>query len=356
MRQRATEPDLIYQRTPGGVWWCRFTVAGHETRQSLRTRDKRTALREAARLKDEAVGRVHRGETKKYWKEAVVEWARDLVGKVEPSTARRYGTSIKVLACYFKDMMVHEIGKAEIKAFVKARRQQVKIATVRRDLQALSSLLGFCDDENWRDGNPARDLMHKLKERRDPIILPPQVDIDAVLADASPSLAALARASLLTGARQGELANAIWTNFHGHQLTLIGKGNKRRVIDLPPNVQEFFRAIPRHIKSPVIFHVDGARRENPATFFSRVVKRVAKRKEQAGEHFVRFRFHDLRHAYAVRFLKDGGSIYMLQKILGHTSVKTTEIYLEYLSPDEQLRAKGETAQNTAHDTRSAVAV
>lgn len=54
---------------------------------------------------------------------------------------------------------------------------------------------------------------------------------------------------------------------------------------------------------------------------------------------MRFRFHDLRHLFAVRYLQNGGSIYALQGIMGHTSVKTTEIYLAYLTPDQQLKSK-----------------
>ena len=54
---------------------------------------------------------------------------------------------------------------------------------------------------------------------------------------------------------------------------------------------------------------------------------------------MRFRFHDLRHLFAVRYLQSGGSIYILQGIMGHGSVKTTEIYLAYLTPDQQQSAK-----------------
>jgi integrase/recombinase XerD len=60
---------------------------------------------------------------------------------------------------------------------------------------------------------------------------------------------------------------------------------------------------------------------------------------QKSAQFVRFRFHDLRHLFAVRYLQNGGSIYALQGIMGHTSVKTTEIYLAYLTPDQQLKSK-----------------
>jgi integrase len=42
---------------------------------------------------------------------------------------------------------------------------------------------------------------------------------------------------------------------------------------------------------------------------------------------------------AVDYLRDGGSIYDLQQILGHASIKTTEIYLAFLTPAEQRVSK-----------------
>jgi integrase/recombinase XerD len=48
----------------------------------------------------------------------------------------------------------------------------------------------------------------------------------------------------------------------------------------------------------------------------------------------------LRHLHAVNWLKDGRSIYDLQKRLGHTSIKTTEGYLQFLTAEEELIVKG----------------
>jgi integrase/recombinase XerD len=48
-------------------------------------------------------------------------------------------------------------------------------------------------------------------------------------------------------------------------------------------------------------------------------------------------------------------IYTLSKHLGHTSVKTTEIYLAFLTPEESDRAKRAAAQNTAQPRRFAEA-
>jgi integrase len=50
-----------------------------------------------------------------------------------------------------------------------------------------------------------------------------------------------------------------------------------------------------------------------------------------------FSLHHLRHRCAVRYLKEGGSIYDLQQILGHESVKTAEVYLAFLDPNTRSR-------------------
>jgi integrase/recombinase XerD len=50
-------------------------------------------------------------------------------------------------------------------------------------------------------------------------------------------------------------------------------------------------------------------------------------------------FHALRHEFAIRFLKSGGSLYRLQKILRHSTIGQTEWYLSYLTPDQAEAAK-----------------
>ena len=59
----------------------------------------------------------------------------------------------------------------------------------------------------------------------------------------------------------------------------------------------------------------------------RILKRLA---VEAGVKPIRF--HDLRHSFASCFVMRGGSIYKLQRLLGHTSIQMTERY-SHLSPD-----------------------
>jgi site-specific recombinase XerD len=45
------------------------------------------------------------------------------------------------------------------------------------------------------------------------------------------------------------------------------------------------------------------------------------------------------HLFAVEMLRGGASIYRVSQHLGHTSVKTTEIYLAHLTPEEVERSR-----------------
>ncbi|GBR19702.1 tyrosine-type recombinase/integrase [Komagataeibacter nataicola] len=59
----------------------------------------------------------------------------------------------------------------------------------------------------------------------------------------------------------------------------------------------------------------------------------------------RFKVHGLRHAFAVRWLKEGGNIYRLSRHLGHSSVKVTEQnYLGFLIVEEQERVQFQAEQ------------
>jgi site-specific recombinase XerD len=46
----------------------------------------------------------------------------------------------------------------------------------------------------------------------------------------------------------------------------------------------------------------------------------------------RIRFHDLRHSFASNFMMNGGNVFDLQKILGHTDIKMTMRYAHF-TPD-----------------------
>jgi integrase/recombinase XerD len=313
-----------------GTWYLRAEIAGRKYRESLYT----TNVRDARRLRDARL-RVIQAQARHGavdWPKAVVAWAEHMQGQIAPATRQRYLQSLALCEPYLTGRAVGEIDGPIIRGLIAARRRVVGIATVRRDLTAVSRVLAYAQTVGWREGNPALDAIRTLRERRDPIVLPDEGSIQAVLNKCSPALRNLAVAARLTGARQAELTALKWSQLNesaGTLEILKGKGNRRRVISLSPAAREHLARLPR-TSDLILPSADGPWKSVPPAF-AKAVRRAAPR--------VPFRFHDLRHLYAVEALRSVASIYRVSQHLGHTSVKTTEIYLTHLTPDEAERAR-----------------
>lgn len=339
---KGTAPDNTYWR--GDTLWGRIMVAGREIRWSLRTGDGPTATRRVEERRKVEEAAAHYGEHRKSYDQAFAAWSIHVADQIAPSTAQRYAVSLQQLAPFLRPRFVDEIDRALVSEIVNARRaQKVTTATIRRDLTALSSVLDYADGEEWREGNPALDRLRKLKERRDPIVLPEPADIARVVGIAPGNLAALTRAALLTGCRQDELVTAERRRLDRatRQLTVVGKGNKLRVVQLSPAAFAVLAAIPVSLRSPWLFwHGPGEPYRNVSSRFAALVESARISAQKAKVEFRPFNFHHLRHRYAVDYLKTReGRIYDLLGQLGHTSVKTTEVYLKYLTPEEARAAK-----------------
>jgi integrase/recombinase XerD len=343
------EPNL-WRR--GETWWLRAIIKGREYRESLRTGDLKTARRLRDARIEEIKAAKFRGERARSWLEAVVEWADHSRDQIAASTAKRYAVSLEQARPLLEKFNVDEINGEVIADLMTAgRKRGATAATIRRDLTAVSRVLEYAEAMGWREGNPTLSKRRILKERRDPITLPRHEDIETIIAASSPQFGALIRAAWLTGCRQDELVTAKWRGFNaaGRTLEVIGKGNKRRVITLSAPALAHLQSVPRVLGSNLIFcKTDGEPFTQAASDFTHIRRGVAAQARQSGRQFVRFRFHDLRHLFAVEALQSGSlSIYGLSKHLGHTSVKTTEIYLAFLTPEQAARVKENPSQNRA---------
>lgn len=334
----------------GDVLWGRISVAGRETKWSLRTDDVRVAARRRKERRDREVARRVFGDDRRTYAEAFVAWGAQIGRQVGASTAKRYASSLKQLEPWLLDLYLDEIDKPLMGEIIAGRlAAAVTIATVRRDLGALSSFCDFCEAQDWRPDNPALAALKRLKERRDPIVLPALADIGFVVAHCPGNLAALTRFALLEGFRQDEIVrlDRRQVDHARRQVTLhLTKGRRARAVQLSEAGYACLRAVPLSLVGAVVFwHSAGEPYRNVASRFVAIMRRATKAAKAAGREFRPFRFHHLRHRYAVDFLKSGGNLYDLQQHLGHRSVKTTEeFYLDYLTPDERRSAKLAPAQ------------
>lgn len=329
-----------------GTWYARAEINGRDFRRSLRTSSKVVARQ---RLKGflESIEHIrYHGEARHTWKAAVVEWSQGIGQSVKPNVAKRYKVSLRQVRATLDPLYIDEIGIKTIARIVKERRDAgATNATIKRDLTAISSVLTYCVAQGWIETNPAKTYDRDvIRERRDPIVLPDPADIDVIVSMAPGNFARLIRFAQFTGMRQEEIGSLERGQIRDGVVDLWrSKTDRPRAVPLDKRAVGALSDSPVHITSKWVFwHGNGERYANLASRFREIMRR-AEAQEKVGR---RFTFHALRHWYAVDYLRRGGGIYTLQKLLGHASIKTTELYLDYLTPEEQHRAKfGEVGSN-----------
>lgn len=325
----------LYKR--GAVWWCRIQAGGTEHRRSLRTADRKEAERRLAQFKAELTAAVHFGESRLSWRAAVVRYLTE-VGPhaVKPGTLKRYTVSLTQCGPHLERLYVDQITRKTMGDLVSARRKTgATNATINRDLTAISAVLGAALEWGACESNPARDFNRRMtRERRDPINPPERADVESVIARCPGRFAHMVRFLDGTGCRQEEAAGLTWPqiNLKAGTVTFTKtKTSRPRTIHLEPSMVQMLEALPRFLNSEVVFwHDEGRRYLNVSARFGQIVRSAQKSAQQSGTQFRPFRCHDLRHGFAVRALRNGWDIYALSKHLGHSSVKTTEIYLGYV--------------------------
>jgi site-specific recombinase XerD len=134
-----------------------------------------------------------------------------------------------------------------------------------------------------------------------------------------------------TGIRVSELCGLTLEDVHDGYLTVFGKGAKEREVGLGPTAS---RALwkylhlhrPRLVNSEHERHVFVGYRGIPMlrNGANQALERIGLR---AGITGVRMSPHTFRHTFARGWLKNGGEIFKLSRVLGHSEMQTTQIYL-----------------------------
>lgn len=229
-------------------------------------------------------------------------------------------------------------------------------ATIARRLSALRQFHGFLYTEGHRGDDPTVTLQGPRKTMRIPHVLTLE-DVDRLLKTAESGIAeartpAARRAALrlaaqvellyATGLRVSELLAlpAASINAKRDHLVVRGKGNKERIVLLTEaarNAVSRYRAALNESKggenSRFLFPADGEAGHLARQVFARDLKRLAGRAGIAAESLTP---HGMRHAFATHLLQNGADLRIVQQLLGHADIATTQIYTHVL--DERARS------------------
>ena len=216
--------------------------------------------------------------------------------------------------------------------------QPLSSATVHGHVRTLRAFFNWLAREGLTKDNAAEDLKPPKVSRKIVSTLSDE-EIRAILStfSTSPSDArnqALFMILLDSGLRIGELINLKMEDIHTDEgyLKVMGKGRKERIAPIGNNAQKvlqryLFRFRPKPI-NPVINNVFLSQGSKPITensmklMFTRLAKRSG---------VCRLHAHLCRHTFATRFLINGGDVFSLQQILGHSTLEMVKHYVNLAS-------------------------
>lgn len=132
-----------------------------------------------------------------------------------------------------------------------------------------------------------------------------------------------------TGMRISEVMDMKLEHLRGATLDVIGKGRKHRITFLSPRLAREVKQWCRdnewscgYVFRPIMHGVEQLGYTNSETLRKRI-KREFKLIVNRDMHP-----HQIRHAFALRLLKRGSDLRSIQKLLGHSKIETTMIYLD----------------------------
>ena len=223
-----------------------------------------------------------------------------------------------------------------------------------RRLSALRQFYKFLYAEGLRGDDPTTILDSPKKGRTLPKTMS-EDDVTRLLEQAAleaeapgsghlPRIRMLALLELLyaTGMRVSELVSlpARVLDQEGRFMVIRGKGNKERLVPLSHSAigamarygEARHAALVDDTDNPWLFPSAGKEGHLPRQVFARDLKSLAAR---AGLRAAVISPHVMRHAFASHLLQHGADLRVVQELLGHSDISTTQIYTHVL--EERLR-------------------
>jgi integrase/recombinase XerD len=255
--------------------------------------------------------------------------------------AAEVGASRNTLLAYRRDLesAAETVGSLEAAEEVELSRlgeawSELASSTVARRSAALRRFYGFLFDEGIRTDDPSSALPRPTLRRPLPKILDTH-EVEAMFAvveerAASGEPLALRNLALLellygSGRRATELVSLPRRAVRAGQpfLILRGKGDKERLVPVSSRAAEAVRKWLAHVPdaSPWLFPTGKSHLSRVRLF--QLVRWMA---GQAGISPDRVSPHVLRHAFATHLLAGGADLRVLQSLLGHADIATTQIY------------------------------
>lgn len=244
----------------------------------------------------------------------------------------------------FAQFTDNKFSKDVICQYIDMLHEKYKPKTIKRKIASVKAFTHYLIIEEVIEINPFNKIDISFKE---PTMLPKTIPlnvINSILAHAYDSLSqvkteyqkrcttrdiAVLEILFATGARVSEICNLnpSSVDLTNHTIKIFGKGSKERMIQIEnPDVlkalQEYYILFQEDIKSSGFFFVNKLH----TRLTEQSVREIICKYTAMTEYDIHVTPHMFRHSFATLLLEEDVDIRYIQKLLGHSSIITTQIY------------------------------
>jgi tyrosine recombinase XerC len=257
-----------------------------------------------------------------------------------PHTVAAYARDLRQVAAYLKDRGVRwdKAGSLVLRGFLaELHEKKLRKSTIGRKLAALRSFYDYGVRTKRISGNAAKALATPRQDRRVPSFLTEDETTELLDLPRSSKPLDLRDKAILelfyaTGIRVSELVGIETADIHlGERLVRVrGKGRKERIVPFGGKAREALEAyarakaglVARGRAGDAAFFVNYRGERLTARSVQRMVRKYIRRTAVARK----ISPHSLRHSFASHLLGRGADLRVIQELLGHASLATTEKY------------------------------
>ena len=245
---------------------------------------------------------------------------------------------------YFEYICVDEPDKEKIEEYVTHLHKSYKQKTVKRKIASIKAFYNYLEETEIIAESPFRKIKVKFKET---VTLPriiPREEIEKLLNHMYQCLNENDKASrkfmlrdvavievfFATGARVYEISNIRddSINLNTGLIRLMGKGGKERYVQISNTsilevLKKYYDENEQSVKKSGYFFVNNRESRYTEQSIRLMLKKYTK---QAGIER-NITPHMFRHSFATYLIEEGVDVSCVQQILGHSSIKTTQIYI-----------------------------
>ena len=258
-------------------------------------------------------------------------WLEDGLSK---NTLESYRRDLAQLARFLKGRGLVQAQEADLFSFLAARKGRASSAA--RMLSSLKRFYQYCLRERRTAADPTVKLDPPKRAPRFPKTLS-EADVEALLAAPATDVPlglrdrAMLEVLYASGLRVSELVSmkVYEANLDAGVVRILGKGSKERLVPLGEEAIEWLRRYLKQARAVLL-----GRKSSDALFLT---GRGAAMTRQAFWHNLKrlgsraipgkaISPHVLRHAFATHLINHGADLRVVQMLLGHADISTTQIY------------------------------